>query len=128
MKLKEIKNQKLTDWQLMSVYSLELKHDLWGYFPLIAKKKIVVSINKQDLKSIWEKLEPREVKILENACMINISKKLMIPVSSPQGDEASSDSFLLITDDISKHLKKTKFEYASGLLSFKDETNSKFPD
>jgi hypothetical protein len=128
MKLKEIKNQNLTDWQLMPVYSMELKHDLWGYFPLITKKKVVVCINKQDLKSIWEKLKPCEVKVSEDNCMVNISKKLIIPVSSPQGDEASSDSFLLITDDILKHLQKTKFEYASGLLSFKDETNCKFPN
>jgi hypothetical protein len=40
MKLIDIKNQKLSNWQIKTVYSMELKHSLMGYFPLIEKIEI----------------------------------------------------------------------------------------
>jgi hypothetical protein len=127
MKLKEIKNQKLDGWEIKPVYSMELKHGLMGYFPLVDEenKKVIVCINRNDLKSIWEKLKPKEVTVTSNNCMVNTTRKLVIPLHS---DESDSDDFLLITDDISEHLENTQFDYASGLLSFKDESKCKFPE
>jgi hypothetical protein len=88
----------------------------------------VACLNRNDLKKIWETLSPRKVKISEDNCMVNIEDRLMIPLASSEGDEASSDNFLLITDNIEEHLKHSKFEYASGLFSLIDESKCTFPE
>ncbi len=125
MKLKDIKNKSLGGWQIKPVHTMELKHSLMGYFPLLADGKTVVCVNKNDLKRIWETLPKKDVKVEAVDCMVDLRKKLVVPMVD---NGSSSDDFLLITDDIEDRLKDTVFEYAQGLLSLVDESHCEFPD
>lgn len=124
MKLKDIQNKSLEGWQVKPVHTMELKHSLMGYFPLLADGKTVVCVNKEDLEKIWNTLPKKDVKTEEVNCMVNLQEKLVVPLVD---NGASSDDFLLITDDIEERLKDTVFEYARGLLSLVDESHCEFP-
>jgi hypothetical protein len=134
MKLKEIKEINYKGWILMTIYIMELKHGLCGYFPLIEKKlqKVVFCKNRDDLKTIWEGLPKKQVSISEIECVVNEEDKLAIPVNGPRGDDADSDSFYLILDNLDEYLSgspiEERFSYAPGLLSLVDESNAVFPE
>ncbi len=129
MKLKELKNRDLKGWQIKKAFYMELKHSLMGFFPLIEEKtkKIIICINRNDLEKIWNILKPKKVLVQPHQFMINEEEKLCIPLESHAGNEADSNNFLLITNDITKHLKKTKFIYTPGLLSLVEEKSIEFP-
>lgn len=130
MNLVDIKNSDQNDWELKEVFVMELSHGLMGFFPVIEveTKKVVGSTNRDNLRKIWEELPTREVKVTSNNCLVNEKEKLMVPVSSPKGDDATTDDFLLITDNIEEYLGTGKLNYAKGLVSFVNESNATFPE
>ena len=127
MKLKEIyKNQE--NWKLVKCYAMILKHGLMGTFPLLQDDttKIVLTLDKSVMKKLWESLRPRRVELVELNTMANFKEGLVIPLDQPEGDDCSSDDWLLV--QFFDPAQAEGLRYASGLLSLEDESNTKFPE
>lgn len=125
MKLADLHDTELCDWKTSQGYALELQHGLMGYFPLIDEnKKIVVALDKEILKKIWESLTTHKVTLDQFSCMVNKETHTVIPISDYNKDVDSDDFVLIAEDDI----ETAKFRYASGLMSLVDESNATFPD
>lgn len=121
MKIKDI---HFAEYKVETLYCLQRKHELMGFFPLIekeGKKRIILSDSKDVLKELWEILPPREVIVRELNCFVNRKGGIVVPMT--QNFDADSDNYLFVTD-----ATKVECDYAPGLLSLHDESAATFPD
>ena len=120
------------EWRPKYCFTMELKHGLMGYFPLIHKTKfnpkgngkIIVCANRTDFKKIWEALPKKEVQIEKILFLINEDETEVVVA---ENDRITSEELFFIKELEECNVSET-FEYAKGLLSFKDESEVTFPE
>ena len=121
MNLREVKEKRLSGYELKTGYLLILKHGLMGTFPaLIAEgDELFVCTDKKILEMVWEKIEKRPARAIELQLFVNEAEGIGFNVGI--GDDAepitilSKEKFDALTE------KKDAFEWAPGLLSLKEE-------
>ena len=120
-------------WQARKGFSMELKHGLMGYFPLIHKieknregsEKIIICANRADLKTIWENLPKKKVKVSEITLLINPEETEIVVTDNKR---ITSDWLHFIKElDPSWEIEET-FCYSPGLISSKNESDATFPE
>lgn len=120
--LREVKEQKLSGYELKTGYLLILKHELMGTFPALISKndELFVCTNKQLLEKVWEKIEKRPARIIELQLYANENENVGFNVIV--GDRAEPISIL--SEERFNALVESNedaFEWAPGLLSLRDE-------
>jgi hypothetical protein len=120
------------DWVLTPGYIMKLVHAKpLAKFPLLTRtKKIVVGLNTNDLKKIWEVMPRRRVKILKLNFFINSKENLAILIDKNQGRDTDSEDFFLINSlNLETFLQEENFfGWNPELLKEDDETFSVFPE
>lgn len=136
--LKEILESQ-TGWELKNCFFMEVRLDVDGYIPIVLKHKpenvksrlIVVTTDKEQMKKLWESLEKRHVRVDEGKCMVNVEKKLVIPLNTRKGNDASSDNWYLVLDTAQELANHVEFDYADNetvTISFRDDSTAVFPE
>lgn len=101
-----------------------------GTFPAIrvADREPIVTLNKAMLRKVWERLEHRRAKVTENFCVANAQLGICFSLGSMSGYETKP--LPLMSDEQIEELTAAEglVEWASGLMSLSDESNSPEPD
>jgi len=71
--LADLMDQDLAGYKLATVYYLELKHNLWGFFPAIiaSNDEPIICLDKALLEKVWRMLPRSRCKISENLVLTN---------------------------------------------------------
>lgn len=119
--LGEVKEQRLSGYELKTGYLLVLKHGLMGTFPaLIAEgDELFVCTDKQLLEMVWEKIQKRPARVIELQLYANEAEGVGFNVGV--GDNAESIAILSRERFDALTEKEEAFKWAPGLLSLKEE-------
>lgn len=128
MKLKDLTDQPLDNWQFRILYSAARLHNLVGYFPLIekAEQKIVMCTDLNVLETIWSSIKPKFVYVQSGIFLVNQSENIVISLNQDQSD-IDSNMFCLVQGVLHHNFINGSFGYPSGLLLTRDESKSVFP-
>jgi hypothetical protein len=117
---------------------MEKRQKSMGSFPAILgsdKKRMIVCINRDDLKKIWSVLPKSEVKVHCEPLLVNMEEKVAVWLRPPYyNTEAEPDSekdlfFVLNSSHLEECIQQENFFiWESGILCLVDESRATFPE
>ena len=117
-----IKHGKQEDFEIKSVYDLELTHDLMGYFPAkvteVDTTEIIYTAKFSILEIVWGMLSPRDSHFNIGNWYVSRDGTVGYFIGHRRGDEYSEPLRLLNQDRFDELQKKdnVSFKWASGLI------------
>jgi hypothetical protein len=120
--LKELLAGDKKGYEIKTVYFVELKHNLWGFFPAIVKsdERVVVTTDQDLLQKVWKTLSPRSSKMNSNLYYVNEELGVGFPIlgTSDSEQKRSTPDKLLTTQEFESMIAADPhpFEWAPGLI------------
>jgi len=118
--LRSLKEEDIkTDYEIREVFFLELEHSLWGFFPAMVKKDIILVLDQDYIKEVLKKLPKKEYKIGMTLFYIHKRVSVGYPADSYMGEDFSFPLKIFKKEDfkIFFQMKKNPFQWARGLIS-----------
>jgi len=129
-KLGEIMNQDLAGFQLVIGYFLEIDHGLMGFHPALiaATRQIVVCLDRNTLKKVWELLPRTKAKVTEFLLVANIKEGFGFDL---QNEEKTNTTYLRIFSEEAINTliagQEKPFAWTPGVISTRDYSNVPCP-